>query len=316
MKVSLIIVFIISSFVSYECNATSFEWIDSKGRHMELVHGKRKIARYVYQKMDPSNRELTYKPFHHIYQNDNNVFLTKGAGGKFSHHRGIFFGFSKCRIFKNDTELANVDTWHCKRAYQVHEKIVEKKVNKNLASHTSEISWRLDDGIVFITEKRTLSFSLMSDSSIKVDFKSLLSTDFEKVTLDGDPQHAGFQFRASNEIAQNNSNQTYYTRPVDGKGLPGQTKNWPKNKDMKNLLWKAQTVFLNDSSYTTLYLDHPENPKPSFYSERDYGRFGSFFKSQVTPNNELTIRYRLIIGKNERTPTECKQFSTEFISSI
>jgi hypothetical protein len=266
--------------------------------------------------MDPSNRELTYKPFHHIYQNDNNVFLTKGAGGKFSHHRGIFFGFSKCRIFKNNTELANVDTWHCKRAYQVHEKIVEKKVNKNLASHTSEISWRLDDGIVFITEKRTLSFSLMSDSSIKVDFKSLLSTDFEKVTLDGDPQHAGFQFRASNEIAQNNSNQTYYTRPVDGKGLPGQTKNWPKNKDMKNLLWKAQTVFLNDSSYTTLYLDHPENPKPSFYSERDYGRFGSFFKSQVTPNNELTIRYRLIIGKNERTPTECKQFSTEFISSI
>ena len=64
--------------------------------------------------MDPSDRERTYKPFHHIYQETGIDFLTKGPGGKYSHHRGIFLGFSKCKIFNNDSEIANVDTWHCK----------------------------------------------------------------------------------------------------------------------------------------------------------------------------------------------------------
>jgi hypothetical protein len=74
--------------------------------------------------------------------------------------------------------------------------------------------------------------------------------------LDGDPQHAGFQFRASNEVFESTAKQTFYIRPNDGKDAPGKTKNWPQNKDMTNLNWKAQSLVVGGQRYFTLYLDH------------------------------------------------------------
>ena len=129
---------------------------------------------------------------------------------------------------------------------------------------------------------------------------------------DGDPQHAGFQFRASNEVAAKNAKQTYYVRPKDGKDAQGKTKNWPGNKDMTNLPWKAQSVVVEDQRYFTVYLDHPDNPKPSFYSERDYGRFGSYFKSEATPEKPVKIKYRLVIGIKEQDSAYCENLSKEF----
>ena len=108
--------------------------------------------------------------------------------------------------------------------------------------------------------------------------------------LDGDPQHAGFQFRASNEVATATAKKTYYVRPVVGKAADGATKNWRGDKDMKNLLWKGQCVMVGGNRYFTVYLDHPSNPKPSFYSERNYGRFGSYFKTEITPSKSLSVK--------------------------
>ena len=34
-------------------------------------------------------------------------------------------------------------------------------------------------------------------------------------------------------------------------------------------------------------------PKPSRYSERPYGRFGAFFKTTLSPQEPLEMRYRL-----------------------
>lgn len=308
-----IVVFLVSAF-SF-CSAEKFLWIDKPGKFVDLAYGKKKIARYVYQKMDPKNREHTYKPFHHIYQDNGKDFLTKGPGGKYTHHRGIYLGFSKCTAFDKTGKVVNVDTWHCKRAYQVHEGIISQKADKENASHTVKITWRIDDGTIFVTELRKLSFSLFPDKTIQVDFESTLSTSQEKVSLDGDPQHAGFQFRASNEVAESNSKNTYYIRPKEGRDKKASTKNWPKNKDMTNLLWKGQSIVVGGHRYTILYLDHPSNPKPSYYSERDYGRFGSYFKSELTPLNDLNIRYRLLIGLKERNLKECEEFSQNFVST-
>ena len=58
----------------------------------------------------------------------------------------------------------------------------------------------MDDGTVFATETRSLSFSFHKDGSLIIDFNSILKTKQESVTLDGDPQHAGFQFRASTKL--------------------------------------------------------------------------------------------------------------------
>ena len=73
-----------------------FQWKEDAGKHVDLLKDGKKIARYVYERMDPKDRERTYKPFHHVYQANGKDFLTKGPGGKYTHHRGIYFGFSKC----------------------------------------------------------------------------------------------------------------------------------------------------------------------------------------------------------------------------
>ncbi len=266
-------------------------------KHIDFIYKNKKIARYVYEKMDPNDRERTFKPFHYIYQSDGKNFLTKGPGGKFTHHRGIYFGFSKCSVLDSDGARINVDTWHCKRGYQLHEKTIHQNVGNKKATHTVEISWRVEDGTIFATEQRTLSFSILLDDSIQVDFNSKLSTTQEEVRLDGDPHHAGLQFRAANEVAGEIKKEIYYIRPSEGKDKKGETKNWPKNKDMTNILWKAQSIVVNQNRYTTLYMDHPGNPKLSYYSERDYGRFGSFFKTSISPGKPLSIKYRLNIKK-------------------
>ena len=160
-------------------------------------------------------------------------------------------------------------------------------------------------------EERSLTFSLRPDDSLQIDFRSVLSTEHDTLVLDGDPQHAGFQFRASNEVASSTSKQTYYVRPKEGRDEMGKTKNWPADKDMTNLPWKAQSVVVADQRHFTLYLDHPDNPKPSFYSERDYGRFGSYFKTQAKPGQPVRIKYP--DHRDKRTqPSECEKLSFAF----
>lgn len=306
--------------------ADGFSWKDTAGKYADLSYDGTPVARYVYERIDlssPERREVTYKPFHHVYDAAGENFLTKGPGGKFPHHRGIYFGFSKCRFTKNGKEIS-VDTWHCKAgkgdqpgAHQTHEKFLSQEAGADSAVQKALIHWHDNEGEVFVIEERQLTFTKADDGALIVDFTSTLTPQVEKVTLDGDPQHAGFQFRASNEVAESTAKKTYYIRPKTGKAQPGQTINWSDKNDTeatRDLLWKGMSFVVNgDERYTTVYLDHPENPKPARFSERDYGRFGSYFVKKISPDSPLTVNYRLVIGKGERTAKECEALSEAFL---
>ncbi|MBT7852716.1 MAG: hypothetical protein HN675_05295 [Opitutae bacterium] len=308
-SISALAIFLLASL---SANA-AFRWADTEGKHTDLQFNGKNIARYVYEAMDPKDRERTYKPFHHVYQKDGNGFLTKGPGGRYTHHRGIYYGFSKCRAQNKAGKSVGVDTWHCRGGYLQHKEVLIQEADANQALQKVAIEWRVDDGTVFAIEDRQLTFSFAKDGALVVDFESVLKPTQDKILVDGDPQHAGFQFRASNEVAEKTKGQTYYIRPEGGKDSPGKTKNWPSNKDMTNLLWKAQSLVVGGNRYTTVYLDRPGNPKPSFYSERDYGRFGSYFKREILKDKPLKINYRLNIKSGERTPEECASLSKAFL---
>ena len=127
------------------------------------------------------------------------------------------------------------------------------------------------------------------------------------------------QFRASQEVPDQTKDQTYYIR-TDGKGQPGETRNWdhknpdaPQNEECTNRPWLAMSFVLDGERYTVLYIDHPDNPKPSHYSERDYGRFGSFFVTDVTADEPLDVKYRYFIKQGEMTVDECQALCNEFV---
>src|SRR5437773_3829499 len=91
--------------------ADAFQFVDGQ-EFRDLFFGDQPIYRYVTPRYDPADRDATLKPFVHVYGFHGEGFITKGAGGLETHHRGLFFGFQ--------TNRGNF--WECKECYQEHEK--------------------------------------------------------------------------------------------------------------------------------------------------------------------------------------------------
>jgi len=259
----------------------------------------------------PEARERTYKVFHHLYDPAGTRFVTKGPGGKYTHHRGLFFGFN--RISYQDAP--RVDTWHCKApAFLSHEGFLADEAGPVLGRHTVAVDWHGAEAAVFAKEQREMTVYHVPGGQM-VEFATRLATAVGKVKLDGDPQHAGFQFRAAQEVADGDQKLTYYLRP-DGKGTPGDTRNWSaKAADSQcvNLPWNAMSFVIDGKRYTAVYLDKPTNPKEARYSERTYGRFGSYFEYELDEGHALELNYRLWLQEGEMTVDEAAALRADFV---
>jgi hypothetical protein len=274
-----------------------FRWSDTPGQFAELSHGDRPVLRYMYLAYDPTgNREATYKVFHHVYDPSGKEIVTKGPGGRYTHHRGIFYGFAKV-TYGDDKK---VDIWHCSGdTHQSHAGFLAAETGPVLGRHRILIDWCGIGNEVFAKEERELTAYNTAGGTL-IAFASRLRPTAGRVQVDGDPQHAGFHFRASNEVAEKTARQTYYVRP-DGTGKPGETRNWPGNADHVNLAFNAMSFVVGGERYTCCYLDRPENPKEARFSERDYGRFGSYFVAEATAEKPLDASYRLWLQSGEMT---------------
>jgi hypothetical protein len=76
------------------------------------------------------------------------------------------------------------------------------------------------------------------------------------------------------------------------------------------------TFTLGDQKFTAAYLDRPDNPKEARFSERDYGRFGSYFVTEVTDKKPLAIRYRIWLQEGPMTPAEVAGRSADFVEPV
>jgi hypothetical protein len=61
-----------------------------------------------------------------------------------------------------------------------------------------------------------------------------------------------------------------------------------------------------------VYIDHPDNPKPARYSERDYGRFGSYFEYDLEPGTPLNVQYRIWLQEGEMTLEDARRITADF----
>jgi len=285
-----------------------FAWKDTKDVEAELRHGERPVLKYMYRPLDPAAREETYKVFHHVYSPDGSRLLTKGAGGKFPHHRGVYYGWNKVTYGDGKT----CDVWHCsKDAHQAHDAFLAVEAGPVFGRHRLAVRWHGVGKDEFARETRELT-AWARPGGILIDFVSSLEAKIGSVRLDGDPQHAGFHFRADNEVNDKTAKQTIYVRP-DGPGKPGETRNWPGQKEHVNLPWNAMSFVLGEKRYTAVYLDRPDNPKEARFSERDYGRFGSYFATVVEEGKPLQVRYRLWIQEGQADVAACAALSADFV---
>lgn len=305
-----------------------FVWSTLEEGVARLLYGSRPVMSYMHSPLDESTKEQrqkTYKVYHHVYTPDGSRLMTKGPGGLFPHHRGLFYGFNLIRYGDGKT----ADVWHCKEsAHQSHFNSLAMVAGAVFGRDVNIVNWHGKDGDVFATEYREMTAYLITGGTM-IDFRSRLETNVGTVSLKGDPQHAGFQFRASQDVPDMTKKLTYYVRP-DGKAEPGDFRNWSDKKDETsinknhfNLPFNAACITLpclvesggkkENRKFTVCYFDHPNNPKPSRYSERDYARFGSYFEYELTEDRPLNVRYRIWIQEGEMSVEEIKRLSDAFV---
>jgi hypothetical protein len=314
-------------------NSKAFSFVEDKGQHTDLLYGQRPVLRYINAPHDPDNHFLTFKPFHHVFDpSEGKTLLTSGAHAKateglYPHHRGLFFGFNKISYGAKQT----ADIWHgTDNVFSQHEKMLGTDTGRVLGRHHALITWHGKDGTTFASEDREVSVYAVPGGTM-IDWSTILFTERGEVKLDGDPQHAGFHFRAAQEVAEKikaetdlakkenrkpNPAETYYLRP-DGKGNLGETRNWnPKGGDPKtvNLPWDAMSFVVGGKRYTVLRINHPDNPKEARGSERDYGRFGDYFEYTIAPGKPLRLRYRVWVQEGEMTVDQCNALTAAFVN--
>jgi hypothetical protein len=200
--------------------------------------------------------------------------------------------------------------------YQAHDRFLASEAGSVLGRHRVAISWHGQHKQAFAEEERELAVYNVPGGQL-VDFASRLRPSAGPVKLDGDPQHAGVQFRADNEVFAKTSSQTIFVRP-DGTGKPGETRNWDPGtrRGPVSLPWDAMSFVLKSKRYTVAYLDHPRNPKDARTSEREFGRFGSYFEYTLTRDRPLTVRYRFWLQEGLMKPAGVAALGTDFVEPV
>lgn len=271
-------------------------------RSTDLLFEGRPALRYVHRPFDPDEIEETKKPFHHVFDVEGTGFITKGVGGLYSHHRGIFFGYRRCRV-----EGEVLDTWHARDGeHQDHEAFEAVHVGDVFGGHTARISWNDRQGQAFLREFRRVRVFAQPDGQRLIELTSTLEAVDGPVELDGDRQHAGVQFRAAQEVADHDD-ETRFLRPASWAHLPADRE--VNSDDHRGLPWNAIQFEARGRAYTVAYLSHPDNSGEAEFSERLYGRFGEFFPGEVRAGSPLTLRYRFWVqadGSVQRSEIERK----------
>ena len=268
---------------------TGFVWAKRADGFIDLLLDGRKVMRYQHacDRSTPERLHETYKPFHHVFDGKGESLLTKGQGGLYTHHRGIFIGWNRLTF-----EGAEHDLWHMKKGFQRHEKFLELHAGPVLAGQKLLIHWIDGNGKTAIVEEREITvFRQTAPAIALIDFKTRLLAANGEVFLNGDPEHGGFQYRAHNGIAEGPKEvKAVYLFHKDGIDA---------HKDT-NLPWAAMTYGPAGGRITVQHMSHPANSKPSVYSAyRDYGRFGAFFKATIPAGKALDLSFRIHVAEEE-----------------
>ncbi len=262
-------------------------------QQLQINYAGRPLAQYefAYDGSTAERRHDTYKPFLHVMDANGKAPITKGPGGKFTHHRGIFLGFSRMKT----AEEIRYDMWHMKQGVQVHRRFLKRKADAERATFTSEIAWQDNDGKVLVLEERAFTFSLPpAGAYAQIEMRSQLKPVKGKVTMSGDPEHAGAQFRPADHIVAKETQYTFHEGGIDPK------------KDL-DLPWVGETFRLDSGKqpYSVVIFNHPANPKNTRFSAyRDYGRFGAYPEFEIAEGETATLRYQWLVSGGKMLPIE------------
>jgi hypothetical protein len=281
------------------------------GLHRDFYFGGKPVVRHAFLKYDKADHFTTYKHFHHLFSRDGKSLITNGPGSipdykkaRYPHHRGLYIGWSK-----TSQDGKSYDFWHCTKDVSVRHKRFNESKNFEgpiVARSESHAEWTGAQGNVVVKEKRRLTMWQVKPGVMVLDFSFALDVPFggKDVNLNGDPQHAGFQFRPHNDVTKSHAK---YIKPATASGGKGDV--W------KTTPWVANQFEVKGEKYVVVHMDHKGNPGTvdgrTVYSTRNYGRFGAYAPHKLASGKSSAFAYRVMLID----PNEQKDLSVATIGS-
>ena len=286
MKLRTTLGLALAATLSLHAADKGWSFADTPGARDVLFDGK-VVLRHMnaWDNSTPARRTETFKTYTHVFDFDGNKPITKGTGGKFPHHRGCFIGWNKT-IF----EGVSYDFWHCPKVERHHVKYLEdSKAGPDSAVLSSTTDWPTPEGKIVIHETQKIKATKPAPGVLVLDFDFTLEAPSGPVKLEGDVQHAGFHFRADNDVVEK---ETAYIMPEGAVKKGGDV--WEKTN------WVVCQFTTSGHRYAVAHFNDPKNATPLQYSTRAYARFGAYSKTEVKPDAPLKLRYRIIVTDAEK----------------
>lgn len=275
-----------------DCYDTEYTWVRTGDQSIQLQHNGNPLIQYEHPVFDVNDIEGTKKPFHHVFDPVSDQIITKGPGGLYSHHRGIFYGYNELQM--GDEVF---DFWHAENGERTeHSDFVKEMEGPIFGGHVVLIQWLDQNDRLIMEEERDVRVYKHSENSFIIDLDISTFAIAGLLRLDGDLQHAGVQFRAAQYVADH-ADETRFIRPESLSHVPDDVE--LGEDDRINVPWNAMNFNIEDNNYTVVYMSDPGNPGTAEMSERTYGRFGEFFPHQQSEGAPLEIGYRFWVVSGE-----------------
>lgn len=248
---------------------------------------------FFHRPHDQDHHHDTCKVFHHVRALDGTL-LTKGNGGMFQHHKGLFIGWNRTAWKKR-----KFDFWHMpKQELQVFRSFLSHEaLEMSEGAQVCAIEWISPEGVVVIAERRGLQVVSQGADHYVLHLRNELRAPNGKVRLAGDPQHAGQQFRAPQAFAPKDAEKVAYVRPAGAEGHG--------NDVWTGCEWIAEVQRHDDRSYTILRVEGRGNRGETTWSTRDYGRFGATRTVNVTEEQPLVLDQYYVVANGARDAAWC-----------
>ncbi len=267
-------------------DSATFAFRDQPGQYLDVLMDGKTVGRYMYA-YDPSSVRTslasTNKTYLHVFDALGKRPITNGPVGEYAHHRGIMIGWQKASC---NGKVYNY--WAMTDNAQIHRTFSVQEADASHATFTSLVDWMDEKDKPLIKEERTMTFRRAeSPAYLLIDFTSKLTATAADITLGGNAEHAGIQFRPAEGIELT---KTMYVYPGENTD-PHQ---------IFDLAWIGETFSLDGKVYSIVDMNHPGNPQGSKISAyRNYGRFGYAPTATLQSGNTLTVRYRFLVAEGE-----------------
>lgn len=259
----------------------------------DVLAATRRALHYQHAPYDPANPRATCKVWHDAFAPDGRQ-ISKGLGGEFEHHRGLFVGWNQVQCGER-----RFDFWHCNRGESQRHVTFVPPAELGLDGdwQVAEVAWCDAEGRAIVNERRALHARAIDAATTAIEVVLELRTADQAVQLGGDPQHSGHQFRADNVFAAKDAAKVRYLRPPSAQAMPDDV--WT------GCDWIAAVLPFADGPVTVVRVEAAGNPGPVRWSTRDYGRFGATFAARLEPGRPLRLGYTYLVAVGELDGDAC-----------